>query len=260
MSSDLERYLNKQWNRLVGEVSALRERITSDAVHDLRIAYKKVRAVSRNSDARGILEPLRPLYTACGAVREPEVLEGILSVIDRDTELKTVPLHRSLQGRRRSAHRRVHQALASLSDEAVTEIAYELERGFSKRSPEQTRRAIRDHLQARRRRLCSRIPHLVETETLHAVRKDLKDISYLQRFAYNSKRKRRPEFEDRIADAESFLGVVHDQQQLYAYIRTYPLDRLDRTTWKFLMGRLQRSIGDAVVEITPRLQAICQEE
>lgn len=241
------------------QIVRLRSSIASDPIHDMRVAMKKLRTIARLLGDPSLLHPLRDLYRACGAVREPEVMSGVLSVLDRDTELKTRRVHKVLNEQGSSAREHLRAALDSTPD---TTVAACLRALFDRRgslSDSVVADRIKNRLRRRKKRACHRIEVLDDMEILHSVRKDLKQMNYLLMIDEGSQKPQGRRRRARVSDTEAFMGAIHDHSVLQAWLASASGSAVSMRDRDTLMAMMDRMISSETAEVKQRLRSLCAE-
>lgn len=254
----MREFNNTQWLRLLSEVEALRVGVSSEAVHEFRVAVKKLRAVARTLDVDEAFAPLRPLYRACGRVREPEIMESILKVIDRGTELNTKRLHQRLRVMRAGAIGVVKNELETVTIPLIESVRSKISETMSGKTEDELSKMRRNYIRRCYQRTKKRSKDIDDMEILHDIRVDLKDITYLLGLEVVKTRKvvRRRSL---VHDVESFLGAIHDHAVLRAWISEVPEDALDPITRKSLRSTLKTMITTDVRDARVTIASLCRD-
>ncbi len=213
----MDLFLNAQWQRISREIRSLRVAVSGPSVHRFRVAVKKVRAVLRALHRTDHMDGLRPLYRACGNVREPEILTELLKRIGNEASVPVAPLLLLLHRRRIAAARTVRRELALVSEHTLRVLGATI-RGSAVDDDDPSLAAARQkRIGKLRRRVLKQRGRLGSDDVLHNVRRDVKEISYLlgatTSVSADDERRRTITHE-----AESFLGSVHDEDVLRSWL------------------------------------------
>ncbi|WP_127128816.1 CHAD domain-containing protein [Pseudoflavitalea rhizosphaerae] len=144
-------------------------------IHDLRVAYKKLRAFVRlmQEEVRSLQIPddLKLLYRSCGTVRDLQL------VIERLKEYKE-----EIPGFIRGLHHELFTAkellVLHIEDIAVRKSVKEIEEGLP---AELTEEMVRQFIQRKVATIHILLLALEHEEELHAIRKVLKDLVYVKK-------------------------------------------------------------------------------
>ncbi len=254
----MKEYNNTQWLRLLSEVESLRVGVSSEAIHEFRVAMKKLRALGRTLDVDAAFKPLRPLYRACGHVREPEIMMSILRVLDRGTELQTKRLYHRLRAMRASAIGSVKRELAIVTVTMIDSVRTTLSEAMLGLTHEELATRRKQQIRDAYKRTCKRSRDIDDMEILHEIRVDLKDITYLLGLEEVKSRKtlRRRSL---VHDVEAFLGAIHDHAVLRTWITDVPEDALDSDTRKSLRSTLKTMITTDVRDARVTIASLCRD-
>jgi CHAD domain-containing protein len=85
-----DKFVHLRWNALLSAVISLHSKVDSPTVHRLRVTAKKLRTMSWVIHSDLSVKPLQEIYTACGAVREPEIMLRLLKMHTRYTEFDSL--------------------------------------------------------------------------------------------------------------------------------------------------------------------------
>ena len=254
----MKEFNNTQWLRLLSEVEALRVAVTSDHIHEFRVAVKKLRAVGRALEMDEAFGPIRPLYRACGHVREPEIMESILKVLDRGTTLDTKRLHQRLRAMRASAIGTVKHEIEGVTVSVIETIRKQITDRLNAETPESIEKIRKQAIKCCYKRTCKRSKNIDDMEILHEIRVDLKDITYMLglELATDRKVQRRRSL---VHDVESFLGAIHDHAVLRDWISAIPEDALPAETRKTLRTTLKNMINTDVRDARTTIASLCRD-
>jgi CHAD domain-containing protein len=213
----MDQFCTAQWQRVSREIRALRGAVSGPSVHRFRVAVKKVRAVLRAIDRTELMDALRPLYRSCGNVREPEILAEILRQISDETTVDVSPFLEELRRRRIAAARSVRRELGLVSDRTLTMLGSTIRGAVVDDHDPSLVRARERRIRKLRRRVLEQRGRLGSEDVLHNVRRDVKEMSYLlgayTPIVADDERRRAITHE-----TESFLGSVHDEDVLRAWL------------------------------------------
>jgi CHAD domain-containing protein len=254
----IDDFVGEQFKVLTTTLQGMQKSVRSDAIHDFRVAFKKLRSMARLLGHPQAVHPLRGFYRACAAVREPEILSGILAVIVRQTTVDANQLLTKLRRERLSAHRAVkkHAAAAADAVDAVQVVLTELRRVNADAA---LAKRINQRIRAIKRLVCSERSEIDEIETLHDVRKSLKEVHYLLVIQEGGSWKVNHRRRSLAHDAESFLGAVHDQYDLMVWLLRQDAAHLKARDRRFLVSHLNDLITEETQDAKRVLKWLCRD-
>lgn len=254
----MKMFYNAQWQRLLTEVGALRISVLSSHVHEIRVATKKVMSVMRCLDQKETMEALRPLYHACGNVREPEIMIAIISAASKQIGGDVSHILQRLRAIRASAIRSLKKELTLLDDAALATIESAAEHVLLGMTEITMERARAKYIKGRHKRVCAISKDLDDMEILHRIRRDLKDITYLLALAPSIDRahmRRR----SLIDDVESVLGAIHDHAVTRAWLSDLPDGTVNEESRHTFRLHLKNMIKADVRSARTTVASLCRD-
>ncbi len=213
----MKQYINAQWEKVLQALSSLRVDVSSEAVHDFRVTLKKLRAALIAVDNSAVLKDLRLIYGDCGRVRSAEIYSTTLAAVAAETAIDISPACEMLAKYRTIAARRLQRGIIRVTNEDLLAIATQIDALVQNINEQRAThmvykrvRKLREHI----RDLESEIP---DKGTLHAIRRYAKEISYLvsSDTSHSTESLRQHALAHHL---ESFLGAVHDEQELAEWL------------------------------------------
>ena len=180
----IQSYYEKQVSKIDKNFYNAILRHDGDAVHDLRVAIKRLRALRRllkenrilRPGARQFIKSLRKIYRPLGRLRDLQVSEGLCEEYGLTTECWFEPMKLEFESARNRCYRRLFQAFRHFS--YVDFFRFKYSRPYRNTGPG----AVIDETSYMTRRLKSILAHYKEKDQMHhfhEIRKKLKELYYL---------------------------------------------------------------------------------
>ncbi len=219
-------YLNKYLDRFEQNLEQARIAYEPEAIHEYRVAVKRIRAVVRavNQAAEEeilspeIIFPLREMFKAGGPIRDDQVQTELVEQLERDSGRK-FPLIKAFY-RKRIDNQRDKFFVRSVDFDypSIGRIREDLAESLQSLDPVEFEQQLYDWLKETMEKLRKKRFSLDEPDRLHRFRTRFKEKGYIVEMLYQSQedfRITRSAYE-RIKDFGLELGNWHDHYQLWA--------------------------------------------
>jgi CHAD domain-containing protein len=257
----LSAIVEKRIEQLAGAVQESHGGRSVEAVHDMRVASRRLRALGvtfrdllRDGTQRRLEKKLRRVTRAAGTVRDLDVqmalLEGRRTAATKELERAALEhLLEMLTVRRAEATRRTERRLEKLDIDSVRGVvrraAREVMRGLP--TPEAQRAYALTLLEERVNDAAERVPPLdgaEHPEELHQLRIDIKEIRYALELFEPLLGAHFPALHERARALQDLLGIHHDLVTLGDVVREHSQE-LDQRGRAALAGALD-GLGEAL--------------
>ena len=253
----IDAFIKTQAAVLSDTIVQLRSTITSEHIHRLRVATKKLRTVARLLGDPSVMDPVLEIYRASGTVREPEIMGGVLGVFVRDTTIDAQPLHRLLTTQRNAAIKQLKVVVAQTDDATIGRCLKKLRDLRSHFTDAEIERMIDQRIKRKRKRACKAADALSNIDVLHAMRKDLKQVNHLMMIDENAQDMKGKHRRAIISDIESFAGAIHDRAMLQEWLRSVPSDVISRRMRDSIITSLTKHMETELRQMKSSLHAMC---
>lgn len=252
----IDEYVEDQLNKIGESIRRMSVRVAKVDVHAFRVSFKKIRSIARTYGNAGAVDGLRGLNRVCGAVREAEIRIDLLQGEEIRQLVSVEPLVKLLLVERHKA--RCVVKLLSVSDtNGVVDAREQLVVSRTAISDMELNTRISGRILKLQRLTCKKRTEIGHVETLHDVRKALKDLMYLLPFRPDvnvaEMRKRRV----MVNEAESQLGAVNDLADLQRWVASMQPDGVDRVETQPVRKHLLRRIQAETRYAKKVLKLIC---
>ncbi|MCS7012260.1 MAG: CHAD domain-containing protein [Chloroherpetonaceae bacterium] len=232
--SSLLPHWQKEAERFHQKVALLERRLSHPAIHDARVAMKKLRSYARLADKvmhtslRVSVAPFATLYRTAGACRDAYNATQLLQTFSRQLEYRFPLFEAYLKIALQASARYLRKMFALLPISENEWLLLAEPQGLGKMLSAQTVQAMQDEVQALWENV--KMPASSrDAEALHELRKELKRLFYWlevvpvsQTFAFRHHRE--------LEDLNSLLGKWHDLYQLERRVRTFREELLGKGT------------------------------
>jgi CHAD domain-containing protein len=224
-SNPIFRHWNSELKIFKKNIALLQQQLTADAIHDLRVAIKKLRscfklymALLEKEDIRKFFSKTTELFSVLGKHRNIEISRQLLL---------------SFAGKNKQSLHSLFVYLALLQDQIseycqpmlrnhdiddLNELTIELELGLKNLSPEETLNKTKNLVASSMENVRHNLKHFKEKS--HLIRKDLKDVLYRARIFEEDLlfTKSQLEMIDKILD---HLGNIQDHEVMITNIKNF---------------------------------------
>lgn len=202
-------YAKKRFKRLKAALKNYAKTGDPELLHNIRVDIKRLKAIlnlikyqEKDFEAHKVFIPLRTLYRACFAVREPLVMEELSSKLPNNAKLQFTPSPKTIRLFKKNipGYLRLVSAQRKIIDKAIKKVKAKSYSRYLLRK----KKIIKEQL----------TPTFIASE-LHKTRKIAKEILFLE--AMTLKKSERDPFFAAIA---SSIGIWHDRCVLIESIRS----------------------------------------
>lgn len=219
-------YLNKYLNEFKVNLEKAIQDYDADAIHDYRVAVKRIRAIIRALDksyeeplfSKKIIQPLREMFKAGGTIRDDQVQIGLVENIEKDYN-RSFPLIKKFYHKRIKDQRdNFFKTSVDFDFDILDELAREFDDIIDPLDEEYLEINLYNRLNSSMGKL-KRIRYDLDTpEKLHSFRTRFKENGYIAEMLYQSKHSNKvtKAAYSRMKSFGQELGEWHDHFQLWS--------------------------------------------
>ena len=218
---------------------SLREQISEKAIHDLRVAIKKLRSsfkiyseLTKKKHKKGLPADINALFSILGKQRDIEMSKNLLLSLGGKNKALLYPILVYLQLLQDQAGEYSRPPIQHLESEKLGALTIQMETGLANLSDDELLAQSRETIDTSVKKVEDDLRHF--KERFHLVRKKLKDIYYQSKMFHGKSSFSKSQLKalDTILD---HLGNVHDHEVLISNLKNFRKTILADTMKEYAM-------------------------
>lgn len=215
------KYLKTQIAECAKKLQIMKKSFDMDAIHDMRVATKKMRAVLRflefinlGFSAKKHLKPIKKVYKAAGKIRDAQVQQELAESYEITMNTDFDELIHYLERKEVQHQKKYSDKLADTSIKKIKKRRKKIKKKIAKLSNKKANKQEEAFLIRSMQKINELLKNTDDPENLHEIRKVFKDMNYvmqLDKKKYKNQAIETPLNKNAASKIGSALGKWHDR-------------------------------------------------